>query len=774
MQLFAKLKERWPSPEKIWLFLVKAGILLISFTPFVFSPVNFFPTVFPQAIYFRCLVEIIFCFYVFLLLCRRDYLPKASPLFVAVSIFTLINVIATIFSVNPYRSFWGSLERSEGLISTLHLYIYFFIISGVLRNKKDFIWLLKTIVYPSVLLAYAGIMQKLGLALFGGAPDAGKPGLLGPFGFYRISSTSGNPILYAAYLVLIIFLSVFLAHYYSSEEKHRVKTIGFYALAAINLVMLFMTRGRGALIGLATGAVFIFGFWFLSVNKTRRIRLIILSSVLVILMLYLLTGFLTGRGIISKAALSLRGDVSLTELLLSPAKISRFQVWRLGIKAVSEKPIFGFGPEMFGYVFSRHYYPGLLSVIPENMHFDRAHNKLVNVVVDCGIVGLISYLYIYVCAIRALFNGKLRQVRAGSLIFGGFLIAYLVQNLFAFDTNVSYFVFLAALAAITNIYSEPGMASEILEDNGLLNNKNILLALKTLVAGIAILLTFVCVKNLNIVPFFANLQAQVGRVYLYRGQITKAVFHVNTAIALLTYGNQEYEFSVLGYLGEYDYYVRTDNTLDKQEKEMYYSEREALAGLLEANYADKPDINQINSCLLAAETYRDLYLATKNENYLAREEGVLRKVQEFSPLYPRTYRLLGEMYYLKGDEATGMAYLRKAYSLDNNIGKLKIWEGRGLISTGQNEKGARILREGLKISKFYFTDNFDFREIQRANDAYKNSNNDQELVEFLEEAVSLYASGLSKNPQMYELLAAAYRRIGNETRALEIERLMSE
>ena len=57
----------------------------------------------------------------------KKYRPRFNWLTIAVTIFYVIILLSSIFSLVPYRSFWGNAERMEGFISLFH-FIDFFIL----------------------------------------------------------------------------------------------------------------------------------------------------------------------------------------------------------------------------------------------------------------------------------------------------------------------------------------------------------------------------------------------------------------------------------------------------------------------------------------------------------------------------------------------------------------------------------------------------------------------------------------------------------------------
>jgi len=61
---------------------------------------------------------------------------------------------------NFSRSFWGTMERMDGLFTQLHLFAMFLVLTGVFKRRKDWINILKFVVFLSIPLFIAAILQR--------------------------------------------------------------------------------------------------------------------------------------------------------------------------------------------------------------------------------------------------------------------------------------------------------------------------------------------------------------------------------------------------------------------------------------------------------------------------------------------------------------------------------------------------------------------------------------------------------------------------------------
>ncbi len=94
---------------------------------------------------------------------------------------------------------------------------------------------------------------------------------------------------------------------------------------------------------------------------------------------------------------------------------------------------FGWGPDNFEFAYGKYYDPALQQYDPG--WFDRAHNKILDVLVMHGVFGLLSYLAIWVFLFMRIFSKNGGSV-AGASVF--FAVAFFVQNLFVFDQITNY------------------------------------------------------------------------------------------------------------------------------------------------------------------------------------------------------------------------------------------------------------------------------------------------------------------------------------------------
>jgi len=129
------------------------------------------------------------------------------------------------------------------------------------------------------------------------------------------------------------------------------------------------------------------------------------------------------------------------------------------------RSLIGWGLEGYANAHNEFYNPSIQKY--EVPWFDRAHNKLLDVLVMNGVLGLVAYFFLWGLLLRKAFSTKLKENYEGpnkelwvSLAIGGTAVAYFVQNLFFFDTIAGYIPLFTLFAFGTYTYYVRDMESQ--------------------------------------------------------------------------------------------------------------------------------------------------------------------------------------------------------------------------------------------------------------------------------------------------------------------------
>jgi len=478
--------------------VIKAAVFLILLTPLVIVPKSFFPFIFWKVILIRILVEIMLLFYLILVLMDKKYQIRRSCLVWIVGIFLGVLVFTTITSLNPYHSFWSNQERMEGLVTTLHFGALFLVLAAVFQKTKDWYWLFRVSFLVSLMAAFYGFLQKINLSwswiVFGGTD--------------RLSSTFGNPSFLAAYVIPNIFLGAVLM----LKAKSRPRRFFYAGCILFELAVLYWTATRGALLGMMA-AIFCL-LIFLFIQRTKRLFKFIGLALMVFMVVGGLAIYLArDHPFVAKdQTLSRLTSISLRSLTADGSTKTRIMAWQTAYRSWRQRPILGWGLENYNLAYHQNASAEFLE-LSGNTWFDRAHNKVFDVLVTSGIFGLLSYLAIFGCMIFLLMRRWLRGGRRDwiSPIILSLLVAYFLQNLFVFDTPASYLMFFTVLAfvhvrtlkltpqssfALDQVHKQGNFAK--IKNNSINPNK------KNAFVALLVIVTILIMIEVNIKPAMAN------------------------------------------------------------------------------------------------------------------------------------------------------------------------------------------------------------------------------------------------------------------------------
>lgn len=402
--------------------VIKIGVLSVFLLPLFFSKQFLFPFSAPKGLLFFLIIEILFILYLWLSLKYEKYRFKAGPVFKAISIFFVISLLASIFGVDFSRSFWGNYERMGGIIALIHLLLFYIIIKGTYLKEKDWSKLFKFSLVVSVVVGIIGILAKLGFNFLGLNPIDG--------------STFGNSSLWGVYSLFHCFFALML---FFSEAKSVKKEILYLFSFVILFTSIMLCQARAVCLSFLGGMALIIILSLIFASSNEKLKnigkiLLIFSFLLLIISVF---SFFSSDGFLHQKFIDLSTN-------------SRFTVWDIAISGFLERPVLGWGMENFDLVFAKYFNPYLpMSEYGGEVWFDKAHNIVFDTLINSGIIGLLSYLFIFIISFYLLF--KIYKKDKSFLVpgfMGVLLVSYFVQNLTVFDTITSYMLFFAVLAFI--------------------------------------------------------------------------------------------------------------------------------------------------------------------------------------------------------------------------------------------------------------------------------------------------------------------------------------
>ena len=339
----------------------------------------------------------------------------------------LVFVAGTLLSVAPKVSFWGSYFRQQGLFAYLHYFVFFVLLAlGFSREQFK-----RALVVAGMALGIAlvyGALQKFGIVIGNFNTDE----FLG-----RVFSTFGHPNYFSSYILMLFFPLVAGVVVFFRRRRVGLGIFGS-VLVGLSLVNFVLAGGRASVLGVGVGAVV--GLVLLGVYLGRK-RWVLAGIVVPLVLLTVVVGTL--------------GRFDLKEENLRSIK-TRLVMWPSVVEMISDSPWYGYGPDTFAIGYGPYMQEELLLLEDFNSIPDRAHNVVLQWMVDFGVVGA----GILFAALVWFFGFVVRRMRElavedALLVIGGLssLVGVFVANLFGFLVTVHLVVGSALLAFLVVMVS---------------------------------------------------------------------------------------------------------------------------------------------------------------------------------------------------------------------------------------------------------------------------------------------------------------------------------
>lgn len=618
--------------EKLYINILKYGVFASFLTLFFFFSSLLFPFISSKQLSFNILIEILLFISILFLIKYPKYLPKKSHLSLGIVAYFITILLSLTVSVDFNLSFWGDIERMLGFFHLLHFLFFYFIIITVFRSKKDYYQLLNVLVVSSVLVALYGIFKK-------------DP-----------NSTIGNRAYVAAMMLFAMFLQ---ALFLLKSKKWWLKFLYIIGII-ITLIIFIKSDISGAQLALVVG-IFATIFSLVLVSKNKKTK-IITSSVLIgfILIIVFLFTFRSSSIFDNNYLGRALRDFSSKNSTLNTRLIS----YQAAGKYLVDHPInmiFGVGHGNYALIFDRYFNPKFYNYDRVATYFDRAHNNLIDITTTTGILGLLSYLSIFLFLFIYLFRAYKNNLNSSSdkkidkielsIIFG-IIIAYFVQNLTVFDSFATYLYFMVILAFVNYIGIKiPERNEENKNREKELENKTKLILQRLVLPVAIVLIIFSLINNIN-------------SFIMIKKTVDAYIYSRNKGII---------EGSKL-YADVFEY----KTGLERDSREAFIS---LILGasdqLFTADFSESK-----NTILLAVKS------AEKNENYNIYDNLTLTKLSKI-------YELAGRLYFSNNDSQNGSYYSSLALdalnrAIESSPGRLSLYLSRANLFLNFNQRDDAI------------------------------------------------------------------------------------
>jgi len=264
----------------------------------------------------------------------------------------------------------------EALAFGISCIIIFFAGSSLFQTKKEITILFRSLELLTILLGIIAVIQYFSIDTL-------------PVNFYikaggRVSSLLGHSLFYSSYLVLLFPLLLG----WTLQRRHDGASIrGRYLLLGVMVFLLLATQARSSILGwFASIMVFVF---LVPKSKISKQNMMFLGITLTAVFYY---------------SVVLRPDVgrrmfTMFETGQTSTFARRMYFWNAGKEAFLASPIFGHGIGSFERTVFKYRSPEYWQVSSEDI-VPHAHNELVEIAVEYGIVGLALFAATFIFVLK--------------------------------------------------------------------------------------------------------------------------------------------------------------------------------------------------------------------------------------------------------------------------------------------------------------------------------------------------------------------------------------
>ena len=514
----------------------------------------------------------------------------------------------------------------------------------------------------------------------------------------------------------------------SLAKKYSVLWI-YTTIALFNLVILYYTATRGAILGLI-GSLILMAIIILFAQKgSKAIRMTAMWFLIVVAVGF--GGFLALKNssfVQSSPVLSRFASINLSD----SETTARFYIWDMAWKGFLEKPVFGWGQENFNLVFNKFYAPQLYS---QEQWFDRTHDIFFDWLVTGGLFGFAAYFFLFGAALWLVWkNAKISFTE--KTLFTGLFCAYLINNIFVFDNITSLILYVSVLGYIASIGGRPFIK---------MGNEDTAVSEKTTLRVVAPIVVIVFLGIIYFVnyPGYATSRALInGLQTLGSGDATSSIPYLQKAASYNALGREEVAEQII------------QNTPTIINSSMDLTSKQTFAmfaqGIVQRQLSQTPD--DAREQLFAGDFYETL-----GENTLA--ESAFLKADSLSPNKQTILFSLGS--FSAANKAYDQAFsaFKEAYELDTTNTEALEWYIAAAVYDNQDALAASLSASTTP----------DVSLSDPVEQAYLSTSNWTGLITLLQNRIKY----LPDNPQTHFSLVAAYMKLNESGPAIaEIQNII--
>jgi O-antigen ligase len=342
---------------------------------------------------------------------NKNWQTQKHPIFIPLGIYIVWNIFSALISPRPLHSLWAVADNEWPLFTMVMMFC-------TIKDRTTLVRLFTIFcASASIAMLYAIFQTFSGIDFLKHNEQLARMG-----NYYRAVGFNGFYLTFGAFAMSVFFLAANVWLEVKEKSRWLFGTVAVLCLAAI-----VGTFARSMWLSLLV-AVPVFGF-----VRGKKIGTIITSSFFI-----LVIGAFLFAPTIRDRALSI-ADISQNE--------TRVNLWKTSIKMFQTFPITGFGEDNFDYYVEAFKVPGFYDTTAH------PHSDYLNVLVNSGIVGLITFLSIWIIAIRTGYktwkyatDPLLRGLAMGGMLaILGFMVGSCFQDYYGTFANCFHWWFATGL-----------------------------------------------------------------------------------------------------------------------------------------------------------------------------------------------------------------------------------------------------------------------------------------------------------------------------------------
>lgn len=732
--------------EKISKYLIYAAVAI---TPILFLPWTTDMLDFNKQAIFTVLIFLSLFALMIKILVSGFFRANLNKTHLAVLIFFIVYLFATVASLDKYSSFWGyPRTTTESLLSLAGFVIMYLLISNTFSRKEILKSLLIFLISSAVAILY-GLLQLFGWFII-------------PFG--AMKNTAFNTI-------------------------GMVSTLGFFTAVLFPVLMIFAIRGKlwqkiTAFSGMALSLLL-----FVVINYSAIWWTVLISAAVTILILMAKKEIFDFRWVsvpmfflvLALFFLVLQPQISVKQRPIE-VFLNQSSSFGIAVNSIQNSPILGSGPATFVYDFSKYRSQDFNNSSLWNLRFDSAASKFLTLLTTIGILGVVSFivlvLMVIISTISYIYSASFNQEKKTDNYFWGVLCLgifgmFIAQTIGYFLLASSFsldFMYFFLIACLIGLITHEKKKEYTLAPSSFLTLGTTFLFTLFFIFGLGILI-------LGGQRYFAEVNYYQGAVAFAAGDAQKGLKKIETAANLnpnadvyLTELSQIYlskiasevnrtdlsdedktknvellinnsvnaaniakdknpnnvgNWSVRGYVyqnligtgidGMTDLAVSSyDEAIKREPTNPYYLTQQGVSYLTQAAVYEKNNkIDEKNKSLENAKAKIDEAIKLKSDYASARYQlamvyaaqgktseqfKTLEETKKYSPNDVGLAFQIGVLYYQKGDYQNAKLELERAVSLNNSYANALYFLSLSYYKLGQNEKAIQAMQKVLDLN----------------------------------------------------------------------------